>query len=120
VAFTISCLSDPEKGPPVEKCKVDFDALPWQSPLPGARYKVFQQGNRRLRLVEFSRGFVERDWCVNGHIGYVLDGEMDVDFDGNLVHFSAGDGVFIPAGAENRHMARVLTDVVRLVLVEEA
>jgi len=104
----------------VEKCKVDVDGLQWQSPLKDARYKVFQEGNRRLRLVEFSRGFVERDWCLNGHIGYVLDGEMDVDFDGERVHFSAGDGVFITAGAENKHMARVLTDVVRLILVEDA
>jgi quercetin dioxygenase-like cupin family protein len=104
----------------VEKCKVNFDGLQWQSPLKGARYKVFQGGNRRLRLVEFSRGFVERDWCLNGHIGYVLDGEMELDFDGDLVHFSAGDGVFIPAGMECKHMAKVLTDVVRLILVEDA
>jgi quercetin dioxygenase-like cupin family protein len=103
----------------VEKCKVNFDALQWQSPLPGARCKVFQQGNRRLRLVEFSYGFVEPDWCIHGHIGYVLDGELDVDFDGTLIRFSAGDGVFIPAGAKHKHKAKVLTDVVRLVLVEE-
>jgi hypothetical protein len=44
---------------------------------------------------------------------------MDVDFDGELVHFSAGDGLFIPAGAENRHVVKFLSDVVRLILVEE-
>ena len=103
----------------MEKRNVKFDALPWQSPLAGARYKVFQQGNRRLRLVEFSYGFMEPDWCTHGHIGYVLDGEMDVDFDGEVVHFSSGDGIFIPAGMENRHIAKVLTGVVRLILVEE-
>jgi quercetin dioxygenase-like cupin family protein len=104
----------------MEKCKVDFDSLPWQSPLQGVRFKAFQQGGRKLRLVEFSRGFVEPDWCMKGHIGYVLEGEMDVDFNGDLVRFSAGDGVFIPAGAENKHKGKVLTDVVRLVLVDEA
>ena len=102
------------------KCRVDFDSLPWQSPSKGARYKAFQQGNRRLRLLEFSRGFVEPDWCMKGHIGYVLDGELDIDFNGDPVHFSAGDGVFIPPGTENKHMAKVLTDVVRLILVEDA
>jgi quercetin dioxygenase-like cupin family protein len=104
----------------MEKCKVNFDSLPWQSPLKGARCKAFQQGNRKLRLVEFSRGFVEPDWCTKGHIGYVLAGDLDIDFNGNLVRFSAGDGVFIPAGTESKHMAKVLTDVVRLILVEEA
>ena len=72
-----------------------------------------------MRFVEFSHGFVEPEWCINGHVGYVLDGDMDVDFDGETVHFSAGDGIFIPAGAEHRHRAKILTDVVRLVLVEE-
>ena len=99
--------------------KVDFESLAWQTPLPGARFKVFQQNGRRLRLVEFTRGFVEPDWCTKGHIGYVLEGEMDVDFDGSIVRFSAGDGVFIAAGPESRHKASVLTDVVRLVLVED-
>ena len=104
----------------MEKCKVDFDSLPWQSPLKGARFKAFQQGNRKLRLLEFSRGFVEPDWCTKGHIGYVLEGELDIDFNGTLVRFSAGDGAFIPAGTENQHKAIVVTDVVRLILVEDA
>ena len=104
----------------MERYKVHFDSLPWQSTLKGARYKAFQQGNRKLRLLEFSRGFVEPDWCTKGHIGYILDGELDIDFDGTLVRFSAGDGVFVPPGAENKHMAIVISDVVRLVLVEDA
>lgn len=104
----------------MQKCKVNFDALQWQSPLQGARYKVFQEGSRKLRLVEFTKEFVEPDWCTKGHIGFVLGGEMEIDFDGNIVRFSEGDGIFIPEGKENRHMANVLTDVVKLILVEDA
>lgn len=104
----------------MEPYKVDFDSLPWQSSLKGARYKAFQQGNRKLRLLEFSRGFIEPDWCVKGHVGYVLAGEVEIDFNGKLVRFSTGDGVFILPGEEHKHMANVITDVVRLVLVEDA
>ena len=103
----------------MDRCKVDFDALEWQRPLPGARMKAFESGGRKLRLVEFARGFREPDWCRKGHIGYVLQGEMDVSFDGESVRFKEGDVIFIPPGEENRHMATVLTDVVRLVLVED-
>ena len=103
----------------MDEYRVDFESLPWQTSLQGATYKVFQHGKRRLRLVEFTRDFVEPDWCRAGHIGYVLDGEMDVDFDGDVVRFAAGDGLFIPPGEENRHKATVVTDVVRLVLVED-
>lgn len=44
---------------------------------------------------------------------------MDIDFDGELVRFIAGDGVFIPPGEDNKHITRVLTDVVRMVFVED-
>ena len=53
-------------------------------------------------------------------MGYVLAGEMDVDFSGQVVRFSAGDGVLIPQGEKHRHKATVITDVVRLILVEDA
>jgi quercetin dioxygenase-like cupin family protein len=99
--------------------KVDFDSLQWQTSLQGARYKAFQHGARTLRLVEFTKDFVEPEWCRKGHIGYVLAGEMDISFGGTAVRFAAGDGLFIAAGEENRHKATVITDVVRLILVED-
>jgi len=99
--------------------RIDFSSLDWHSPLPGARFRSYQQAGRTLRLLELARDFVEPDWCTGGHIGYVLEGEMEVDFDGDVVRYSAGDGIFIPAGEEHRHMAKVLSDVVRLILVEE-
>ena len=34
--------------------KVDFGSMEWQSRRQGTRYKLFQQGSRQLRLVEFS------------------------------------------------------------------
>jgi len=103
----------------MEKCKVDFKSLHWETPTIGARFKAYQKDKRRLRLVEFSKEFIEPDWCRKGHIGFVLDGEMEIDFDGEVVHFGPGDGLFIPAGETNKHMARVLTDVVKLILMED-
>ena len=69
--------------------------------------------------MEFTREFVELDWCRKAHIGYVLEGELEIDFSGNVVVCSAGEGLFIPPGDANKHKARTLSDVVRLVLVEE-
>jgi quercetin dioxygenase-like cupin family protein len=100
--------------------RVAFDSVPWDVLAPGARHKVFRDANTVLRLVEFSYGFVEPDWCVHGHVGYVLAGDLDIDFDGTRVRFAAGDGIFIPPGGGHRHRAVVVSDVVRLVLVEHA
>ena len=44
---------------------------------------------------------------------------MEIDFDGEVVVYEAGDGLFIPAGQEHKHKGKVLTDVVRLFLVED-
>jgi len=100
--------------------KVDFESLSWQSPMEGVRFKAYEHAGRRLRLVEFAREFVEPDWCAKGHIGYVLEGTLEVNFDGNRIAYEPGDGLFIPEGEQHRHKAKVLTAFVRLVLVEDA
>jgi hypothetical protein len=102
----------------MEQYRVDFESMPWQQPAPGARFKAYDQDGRRLRLAEFTKDFVEQDWCTKGHIGYVLEGQMAVDFHGKVVTFRAGDGLFIPPGSAHGHKARVLTDLVRVILVE--
>jgi hypothetical protein len=79
----------------VEKYKIDFESMRWESPMAGVRFKAYEQGGKKLRLVEFGREFVEPDWCTKGHIGYVLEGQMEINFDGNVVAFGPGDGIFI-------------------------
>ena len=104
----------------MEQYKIDFESMEWESPTDGVRFKAYEQGGRKLRLVEFAKEFVEPDWCSKGHIGYILEGQMEIDFDGKAIIFDPGDGVFIPAGQEHKHKGRVLTDKVKTILVEDA
>ena len=99
--------------------KVDFDAMEWQQGRPGVRYKDYREGSRQIRLVEFetSEGFEE--WCVQGHIGYVLAGGLEIDFNGRALSFSTGDGLFIPSGAASAHRAVSITPGTRLLMVED-
>lgn len=99
--------------------KVDFRSLSWESPMEGVRFKACEYDGRRLRFVEFTKEFVEPDWRTKGHIGFVLDGEMEIDFDGEIIHFGPGDGLFIPVGEDNKHMAKILTNAVKLILMED-
>jgi mannose-6-phosphate isomerase-like protein (cupin superfamily) len=93
--------------------------MPWQEVRPGVRHKVHRENGRQLRLIEFqtSEGF--NDWCEQGHIGYVLAGGLQIDCNGTVVSFEAGDGLFIPAGSESRHRGVVIAPGTRLVMVEE-
>jgi quercetin dioxygenase-like cupin family protein len=98
---------------------IDFNSLQWQSTLPGARFKAYREGRKQIRLVEFSSEFVEPGWCEKGHIGFVAEGTLEVDFKGRVVIYAQGCGIFIPPGAATAHKARSITPVVRLVLVED-
>lgn len=104
----------------MDEHKVDFVALDWQSPGPGVRQKVYEKDGQRLRLVEFSREFSEDDWCRKSHLGYVLEGELEINFNGTKVRYNTGDGLCIPAGNAHQHKAVVLGQSVRLILVDEA
>jgi len=97
--------------------RIDFEAMPWDTPAVGVRFKTYEHNGRRLRLAEFTREFVEPDWCTKGHIGYVLEGRMEIDFDGKLLTFGPGDGLFIRLG--EKHTAKVITDTAKVILVED-
>ena len=81
--------------------------------------KVFRAGSQQVRLVEFSHGFVESQWCDKGHTGFVLSGELEIDFSGRVVRFPEGSALLIPAGAPHAHKARAVTPLVRVFLVED-
>ena len=39
-------------------------------------WRVFEEGNIRVRMVEYSPGFKSDHWCPRGHILLVLEGEL--------------------------------------------
>ena len=85
--------------------KIIFDNIEWTNAGTGVRYKAFTHGSQRLRLVEFSEGFVEPDWCIHGHAGIVLEGSFTLDFNGILERYCEGDVIFIPCGKADKHKA---------------
>lgn len=99
--------------------RILFGDLEWQAPQPGARFKVFRKGSTQVRLLELSTDFVEAQWCHKGHIGFVVSGELEVDFSDHVVRFPQGSGIVIPAGAMHAHKARAITSTVQIFLVEE-
>lgn len=96
---------------------IGFGQLPWTDIAPGAWHKVHERDGWRLRLVEFTDRFVEDDWCMKPHMGYVLEGELIIGFQGARSHYRSGDGLWLAAG--RAHKASVPSGMVaRLVLFE--
>jgi quercetin dioxygenase-like cupin family protein len=103
----------------VSPFKVDFASIEWCEGRPGVRFKTYREGSRQVRLVEFSTGEGDPHWCELGHIGFVLQGGLKIDFKGTVLAFDAGDCLFIPPGASSAHRSVSILPGTRLFMVEE-
>jgi len=83
--------------------KIVFENIGWESPNKGVTQKAFHKGKKKLRLLRFDEDFVENDWCLKGHVGYVLEGKMEINFNGKVQEYKKNDGLWIEEGASNKH-----------------
>lgn len=88
---------------------------PWTQLVPGLREKAYDVGERRFRILEFSEPFEEPDWCLKEHTGYVLEGEIVVNVNGDIVTFRQGDAINLPQGVRHRHESTTKTAVLFLI-----
>lgn len=103
----------------MKNCKINFEKLDWIIVNDGARYKVHQDGETMVRLIEFFECLQHPEWCLNGHIAYVLEGRLQMKFSTTTEIYETGDVLVIPEGDECRHIPRPLSPVVRLFSVEK-
>lgn len=86
----------------MNKHLINFTNISWTEVGKGARYKVFKSESQQIRLVEFSEGFIEEDWCSRGHVGYIIEGSCSIDFNGKMELYKEGDA-FIISKEEDKH-----------------
>ncbi len=65
-----------------------------------ALWHTKQYGELRMRLVEYSPGYVANHWCQKGHVLYCLEGELQTELaDGRTFYlrpgmtYEVGDGM---------------------------
>lgn len=90
-------------------CTTDWSTLP-STVHPGApgtaTWQTFEQGNVRVRMVQYSPGYVADHWCERGHVLLVLDGELITELaDGSTVTLTAGMSYQVANGASS-HRSR--------------
>ena len=58
-----------------------------------ARWRTIEQGNIRVRMVDYSPGYVADHWCERGHVVLVLEGELITELrDGRRFVLGPGAG----------------------------
>jgi hypothetical protein len=56
-----------------------------------AVWRTLSIGDLRVRLVEYSPGYLANHWCDRGHVLYVVAGELDTELrDGRTFTLTAG------------------------------
>jgi len=71
-----------------------------------ARWRTQTFGNIRVRMVEYSPGYVADHWCKKGHILLCLTGELQTDLaDGRSVHLTPGTSYQVADSAMG-HLSR--------------
>jgi hypothetical protein len=82
-----------------------------------ALWRTREFGGIRVRMVEYSPGYVADHWCDKGHILLCLDGELQTDLaDGRSFTLKPGMGYQVADGAEP-HRSRTSTGA-RLFVVD--
>jgi len=87
--------------------KIEFENIKLETPKTGVEQKIFLKAGQRIRLVRFFDDFIEENWCAKGHIGYVTDGEMTIEFKGEKINYKKGDGLWIEHGDNNKHKVTI-------------
>jgi hypothetical protein len=66
-----------------------------------ATWRTRQFGDIRVRMVDYSPGYLADHWCQKGHILFCLEGELDTDLaDGRSFKLKPGMSYQVADGAE--------------------
>jgi hypothetical protein len=93
--------------------------VPWTILAEGARQKLAESGGKRVRLLELTQAFVDEEWCTRGHVGYVLEGQLELAFEDRVEQFAKGSGFVLRDGDRYKHKARALGRRVLVLLTED-
>jgi hypothetical protein len=68
---------------------------------PGAAsWRTKQHGDLRVRMIEYSPGYVADHWCEKGHVLLVLEGELHTELkDGRVIVLRPGMSYEVADGA---------------------
>lgn len=83
---------------------VPLSKTEWADDVPGIRDQAITVENARWAVVEYAEGAWREEWCTEGHRGFVIEGEIEYEFDdGNEpIRVGRGEAFLLPAGSVHR------------------
>ena len=69
-----------------------------------ARWRTLQRGDLRIRIVEYTPGYIADHWCAKGHVVYCLEGELITELrDGRVFVLKPGMSYLVADDDETPH-----------------
>ncbi len=83
---------------------IALERTPWADDVPGIRAREIDVDGRRWAIVEYAPGARRDEYCLDGHAGFVLEGEIEYEFsDGDPpMVVSQGDAFTLATGRGHR------------------
>jgi len=71
-----------------------------------ATWRTREVGNVRVRMVDYSAGYLADHWCERGHVIHVVEGELTTELrDGRSFTLEAGQ-TYVVADGDGAHRSR--------------
>jgi hypothetical protein len=75
-----------------------------------ATWRTMNNGDVRMRVVEYAAGYLADHWCDRGHVIYVLEGELKTELkDGRSFTFGPGHGYTVSDFGDSPHRSSTTT-----------
>lgn len=100
---------------------IDFGSAEWVEDVPGIRARETTVEGRRWAIVEYEPGARRLEWCRDGHVGLVLSGEVEYEFEDGRASLtvSRGDAFQLATGHAHRGTNRA-DGATQLFLIDDA
>lgn len=75
-----------------------------------ALWRTFKLGDVRVRIVEYSPGYVADHWCDKGHVIYLVEGDLQCELrDGRKFSLEQGMGYIVSDFGDPSHRSSTQT-----------
>jgi hypothetical protein len=100
---------------------VHLSGAEWEDDASGIRARaVHGVDGRRFAIVEYGPGAARQDWCLDGHYGLVLEGEIEYRFDDGSapLRVAAGEALWLVGGGPAHQGRNVAAGATTLFLID--
>jgi quercetin dioxygenase-like cupin family protein len=99
---------------------IALQSVDWADDVPGIKARETQADGRRWAIVEYAPHARREEWCLDGHAGFVLAGQVEYEFSEDEPPLLVSEGEAFTLATGRGHRGRNTGDsAARLFLIDD-